>query len=688
MSTGILWANTLEAGYIALFVLSAISCLGAIPRARNFDNPHVRAGLIGLLATTGLWALFKIEYFILPGEYREVAYTIGLISGFATVWAWLYFCSAYTGRTYHKNPTLLWLGASVFFGVVAIKATNPLHGLYFSTTEVMTPFPHLAIEHGVLHWSATGLSYILAAIGLFVLFEFFAQSGYDTRPLMGLTVLLAIPVGLDFIALTTPRLIDIIYAPFGVAAFAVGVLFVFEQRFAAVQASGTDNSPAIYVDENGVIRDYSSAAETAFPELTGATGEQLAVVLPSVAATFDTDDQIVEYETGNETRYYVASLNDVAVSDSTVQVVVLSDVTDLESQRRTLVRREQELAERNELYRAVIAATSGFIIRITRDGKISYVSESVEEYLGYSVADLDGVDLTFAIPDEQTATKAESQLQEVLEGEALEIRNFPLQTKTGRTINTDVRAVPIYEASVPPTERTKADIVGAQVMVRDTTDRQQREGLISVINRVLRHNVRNKLTVITGYADLLSEELDGEQEANANQIRVTANQLLELAESARRIEKNRDLSPELERVEMTDIVAMLLDRLEERFPDATVTADLPETAPAASLPRIETALWELLENAGKHGGDAAAVKVKVTETEYNIVIEIADDGPGLPESERKVLTTGTEEPLVHGQGLGLYLAYWIIRNLKGEIDVKTQDGTSVFVKLPKATVTE
>ena len=688
MATGIFWANILEVGYIALFVLSAISCFGAIPRARKFDNPDVRAGLIGLLATTGLWAMFKIAYFILPGAYRGVAYTIGLISGFATVWAWLYFCSAYTGRTYHKNSTLQRLGVSVFLGVVAIKATNPLHGLYFSTSEAMTPFPHLAIEHGVLHWSATGLSYILSAIGLFILFEFFAQSGYNTWPLTGLTALLALPVGLDFIALTTQRLIDIIYAPFGVAAFAVGVLFVFEQRFAAVRASGQDDGPAIYIDESGVIRDYSSAAETAFPELAGATGEQLADVLPSVTATFDSDDQIVEYETGDETRYYVVSLNDVAVSDSTVQVVVLSDVTDLESQRRTLVRRERELAERNELYRAVIAATSGFIIRITRDGEITYVSESVEEYLGYSVADLDGVDLTFAIPDKQTATKAESQLQEVLEGQALEIRNFPLQTKTGRTINTDVRAVPIYEASVPPSERTNADIIGAQVMVRDTTDRQQREGLISVINRVLRHNVRNKLTVITGYADLLSEQLEGEQEANANQIRVTANQLLELAESARRIEKNRDLSPELERVEMTDVVAVLLDRLEERFPDATVTADLPETAPAASLPRIETALWELLENAGKHGGDPAAVEVNVTETEYNIVIEIADDGPGLPESEAKVLTTGTEEPLIHGQGLGLYLAYWIIRNLKGEIDVETQDGTSVFVKLPKLTVTE
>jgi len=683
MWTGGLWANSIEAGYIALFVISAVGCLAAIQRARNLDNKEVRAGLIALLGTTGIWALCKIAYFVLPGSLRAAFYTVGLIFGFATVWAWLYFCSAYTGRTYHQNPTLRRLAAGVFLSVVAVKGTNPIHGLYFSTTQATDPFPHLAIQHGPLHWSATGLSYILAAIGLFVLFEFFARSGYNTRPLTVLTALLGLPVVLDFIALTTPRLIDIIYAPFGVAAFSIGTLFVFEQRFAAVRASGQDDSPAIFIDENDIIRDYSAAAETTFPELKGARGYELAVAIPSVATTLEGDDNIVVREDGEGQRYYVSSINDVGVSNSTVRVVVLSDITELESQRRALLRREQELAERNELYRAVIASTSGFILRIDSEGTITYVSESVEEYLEYSVTELTGVDLTYAIPDETLMREAETRLDEVFDGAALQIQDFTLETKSGRKINTDIRAVPIYEASVPPTERTVSDVVGAQVMVRETTARQQREGLISVINRVLRHNVRNKLTVIIGYADRLTEDLEGEQKSHAQQLRTTADQLLNLAESARRIEKNRDLSPELEPVEITEIVSVQLSRFDERFPEATVSTELPETAIAMSLPRMETALWEFLENAGKHGGDPAEVEVRVTETEYNVVIEIADDGPGLPEAERQVLVSGTEEPLVHGQGLGLYLAYWIITNLKGELEVDAQHGTTVTVRLPK-----
>jgi len=220
-------------------------------------------------------------------------------------------------------------------------------------------------------------------------------------------------------------------------------------------------------------------------------------------------------------------------------------------------------------------------------------------------------------------------------------------------------------------------------MVRDASDRRQREGLISVINRVLRHNVRNKLTVINGYAELLAADLDGDAASQAAQIVEAADRLLDLTESARRIEANRELSPELETVDLAPILRESLDQLETRYPDASVTAEIPDTAVATTLPRIETALWELLENAAIHGGEEPTISLSVTETDEQLQITISDEGPGLPEDERRVLATGDEEPLVHGQGLGLYLSYWIITSLDGEISVpKTSAGTTIEIRLP------
>ncbi|MFC7042050.1 ATP-binding protein [Halonotius sp. GCM10025705] len=73
----------------------------------------------------------------------------------------------------------------------------------------------------------------------------------------------------------------------------------------------------------------------------------------------------------------------------------------------------------------------------------------------------------------------------------------------------------------------------------------------------------------------------------------------------------------------------------------------------------------------------------VDETDDQLRITINDDGPGLPEDERQVLADGKEDPLVHGQGLGLWLTYWIITTLDGEITVpKSQQGTTIEIRLP------
>jgi PAS domain S-box-containing protein len=662
-----------------------MACLLAVPRARRFDDTDVRIGLVGLLVTTGLWAVCKTVFFILPDPFREGSYIIGLIFGFATVWAWLYFCSAYTGRTLHQNSTLRRIGAAVFLVVISVKLTNPIHGLYFETTAMTVPFEYLAIEHGLLHWIATGLSYTLAGVGLFMIFELYVQSEYDTRPLALLTGALGLPVALDIIAIGLPTIPNFIYSPLGVAVFSLGTLFIFEQRFLAVRTTVQRNDLTLFVDEKGEIRDYSTAVQAIFPEFDDATGKQLADVLPEAATALNGDEPILERTDSGETHYYLVSGTTLSVGDTTAQVVTFTDVTDRERQRRQLVRQERELDEQTELYRAVIAASFAFVFRIDLDNTFSFVSPSVEEFLGYSPEELQGEPVAVLIPDEDASKQARERLSEVAHGEALQVREFPLETNDGDTIYVDVRLVPIFEPGVPVEQRTADNIVGAQAMAQDATGRRRREGLISVINRVLRHNVRNKLTVINGYAEVLSAELDGDSAAKADKIVDSADRLLDLTESARRIEKSRELSPDLTTMDIVPVITELVDQIEGRYPNVSVTVDTPDTALVESLPRVETALWELLENAAEHGGSEPSIDIEITASAGETRISIHDDGPGIPENEREVLSTGAEQPLVHSQGLGLWLAYWLITNLDGNIEIQEfQTGTTVVVRLPSA----
>ena len=671
--------------YVSAFALSGIVCFAAISRALKFQEPDVRRGLVGLLATTGGWALLRAAGFLLPDPFRVPTYIVGLVIGFATVWAWLYFCSAYAGREYHRNTSLRRVSVVVYLAVVLVKVTNPIHGAYFTARQTSTPFAHLAVEHNVLHWTAAGLSYVLAAVGLFIIFQLFFESGYDTRPLSALSVLIGLPVLLDVIAQFTPLLVNIIYAPIGVAVFAIGVLFVFERRFLAVQRAAFGDDLSIYLDEGGRIRDYSAAVGELLPELEDSSGERLAEVAPPVVEALGSDDQTLERERAGEPRYYFVSTSTTTLGDAGAQIVLLSDVTRTERQRRELAERETRINEQNELYRSVIDASFGFVLRIDRGGQFTFASPSVEEFLGYSPAELEGQSISVTLPNEATVERAWDEIEPVLNGDSNMVRDFPLETKAGVTLFTDVRGVPIYAGSVPDDERTTEDIVGIQLMVRDATNRREREGLISVINRVLRHNMRNKMGIISGYAEMLETRLSGDDAEKVTKIRNTANQLLDLTESAQRLEEYRELSPDLER---TDIVPMLEDTVSElqmEYPEASVTIDAPDTVVVNTHERLKTALWEVVENAAKHGGDPAVVEIDVVDTETGVTIAIRDNGPGLPEIEQQVLESNMETPLVHGEGLGLWLIHWIVTSLDGELETTAGDaGTTVTIRLPKA----
>ncbi|MFC7060223.1 PAS domain S-box protein [Halovenus salina] len=239
------------------------------------------------------------------------------------------------------------------------------------------------------------------------------------------------------------------------------------------------------------------------------------------------------------------------------------------SYERELAQHEERLNEQEEIYRAVIEANFDSIFRFDTDGMFTYASESVRDLLGYSPAELIGQPVTITHPDAQTSERTLKHRSQILSGEPAEAQDLPLKKKSGDIIYTDIRGVPIYDGSVPESERSEDDIVGIQILIRDATERRQREGLISVINRVLRHNVRNEMSVIRTWAEVLAEDMDAEQATKATAIRAAATRLLDLTESAQQIEQNREISPELELTDIIPLVNRIVTECETRYPDVS-----------------------------------------------------------------------------------------------------------------------
>lgn len=215
----------------------------------------------------------------------------------------------------------------------------------------------------------------------------------------------------------------------------------------------------------------------------------------------------------------------------------------------------------------------------------------------------------------------------------------------------------------------------------DITEQKVAEEQITVLNRVLRHNLRNELTVIRGQ---LIESIEGRDDTPARlQTAVDGiDNLVDISEKVRRLISYTDNELPPTEVSLEALIESTIDDVAEEHPPTSV--HISGDATVQSYPSLELALYELIENALKHAGEGPAIDVSIESTDDGVTITIEDNGPGLPEPEQRILETKTETPLVHGSGLGLWIAEWITTNHGGTLDVDaSSDGTSVILHLPR-----
>jgi signal transduction histidine kinase len=212
---------------------------------------------------------------------------------------------------------------------------------------------------------------------------------------------------------------------------------------------------------------------------------------------------------------------------------------------------------------------------------------------------------------------------------------------------------------------------------------REREKL-AVLSRVLRHNLRNDATVLIGQSERLAAELDDPSLADlATTIERRSRDVGGLADKTKAMVEALDRRAEPNaRLNVHDVVADVVGTVRETVEgaeDAQLAVDVPEDLWIWADDSIETALTELLENAIEHGGGEIRVRTEVADGTVRLAVE--DDGPGIPEDERAVLSGETEiTQLTHGSGLGLWVARSVAEAAGGDLSFDT-DGDRTVVRL-------
>jgi PAS domain S-box-containing protein len=249
-----------------------------------------------------------------------------------------------------------------------------------------------------------------------------------------------------------------------------------------------------------------------------------------------------------------------------------------------------------------------------------------------------------------------------------------------------------YSVTGSPVEDSTDTHVGYTLVCQDVTDEKRREQRLEVLNRVLRHNLRNDMTTITGYAEVIRDTDDpGEIETHTQTIIETGRELAELGDKARKFERAMDGSRDRQRVEFGTFVATLAEEFREEYPAGRIDVDLPDGLELETDPGVlRLVLSNLLENALEHGtADEPRVEIALAEIDRDqnsVVFTVSDEGPGIPDHEVEVIGQGEERDLEHGSGLGLWIIQWGVNVLGGDVSFRTRDdGTTVSVRLPGLT---
>lgn len=239
---------------------------------------------------------------------------------------------------------------------------------------------------------------------------------------------------------------------------------------------------------------------------------------------------------------------------------------------------------------------------------------------------------------------------------------------------------------IPPQIATEQT---GHIIATDITDRNQYVRRLEVLNRVLRHDLRNAAGIIIGSTNLLKERLSDPDEAET--IRETAFDLVELSDTAGEIETALDCDHRTNGpIALREKLTSCIDRANNDYPDADVRLEacMSGQIPVIANDRIDVALENVIENAIEHNdSESPIVSITVSNEISDFVsIEIADNGPGLPERERNVIEEGSETQQQHSLGLGLWFVNWIVVDSGGNVTFEDNEprGSIVTIHLPSA----
>ncbi len=211
----------------------------------------------------------------------------------------------------------------------------------------------------------------------------------------------------------------------------------------------------------------------------------------------------------------------------------------------------------------------------------------------------------------------------------------------------------------------------------------QHEQRLEVVNRVLRHNIRNDLNVVQlQLRELLdSKRMTAEDENRVDVALEHVSTILNMADRARHVQKTFK-SSRVEPVHLDEVIEAAVCDTSDTYPEAEIDVTGLQDVTVLADTNLELAISEALTNGIVHQQrDSPTVSLSISMPTQSVVrLDVQNPGE-IPAAEQRSVQQGRETQLNHLSGLGLWLIQWIVERGHGTVSFPETDGDNTTTRI-------
>ena len=383
-------------------------------------------------------------------------------------------------------------------------------------------------------------------------------------------------------------------------------------------------------------------------------------------------------------RRLMGAANLVSTGDLHVQVPVLKSEGDLATLGETFNKMTQELRtqrddlvnasglidSRRRFIEAVLSSSIAFIIGVDGEFKIAVLNRSAEKLIGHSESEVMSKPLSEIVPElNELMTTARSSAQRLLQGQ-IEIS----RDKVERNLSVRVSS-----------EQTGQSNESYIITLDDITElvTAQRTSAWADVARRIAHEIKNPLTPIQLSAERIRRKFGKVIVEDRPIFDQCTDTIIRQVDDIRKMVDEfskfaRMPKPVIEGEDVADTVRQTVFLMRVGHPDVDIEVDIKQEPMHAKFDRrlISQGLTNIIKNATEAIGAVPAgeierghIDVIATRENDDIVIDIVDNGVGLPKESRARLLEPYVTTREKGTGLGLAIVGRVLEDHGGRIEL-------------------